>query len=583
MPSDPSAIPPAYRVYDIEDEEPAARAICPILEEKLSLVDELLPVPVTLQSNLSSDSQSGVKSSIIRIGSVGVIIIFLLTITFYGTAVIGTVDEAARTSPSMKGVIGSLVSSLQGSLRGVEDKMESLSLESADETVEDPQSDIWGDSELSDIQVQPTDGTVYGLTHPDWARYTFLRTLPPSALELEKPERRLILVGDIHGSFRPLKKLMKKLSFDPKHDKIIHVGDVIAKGPEPHSVLDYLRKNKVKGVRGNHDEKVIEWRSWMRWAGKGYQSNLATQSNDDDDEDGWRKFIDELDRQFPPNAENDELSESQRKQLEKELASKLKSFPKDWSWRSEHWKIARALSRENYQYLVDLPLTLHLPSVHSIVVHAGLLARDPSKKATAKDRPYASTATSDAPDAEFGASTRTQDEVALLRTIPQNRDPYTLLNIRSVLKDGETTRKANKGTPWSEIWQDEMSRCTGTGSGLVDDSQGSVHEDEEIDAVEDEEKRHLKGRKKGVKLPKMDCSPVTVIYGHAAGRGLDIKQYSKGLDSGCVYGRQLTALVLGDIKATRKIKGAKSVQVGDKDGVLVYIECESAANAGDPE
>jgi hypothetical protein len=30
------------------------------------------------------------------------------------------------------------------------------------------------------------------------------------------------------------------------------------------------------------------------------------------------------------------------------------------------------------------------------------------------------------------------------------------------------------------------------------------------------------------------CSPVTVIYGHAAGRGLDIKPFSKGIDTGCV-------------------------------------------------
>jgi hypothetical protein len=190
-------------------------------------VDELLPVPVTLQPHHSPDSQHGVKGSILRIGSVGVIIVFLLTITFYGTAVIGTIDGSSKTHSSMKGVIGSLVSSLQGSLKGVEDKMESLNLGGEGETEEStlsPPSDIWDDTELSDIQVQPTDGTVYGLTRefrflhlqnllcspismsdPDWSRYTFLRTLPPSSLGLEEPSRRLIFVGDIHGSFRPLK------------------------------------------------------------------------------------------------------------------------------------------------------------------------------------------------------------------------------------------------------------------------------------------------------------------------------------------------------------------------------------------
>lgn len=37
------------------------------------------------------------------------------------------------------------------------------------------------------------------------------------------------------------------------------------------------------------------------------------------------------------------------------------------------------------------------------------------------------------------------------------------------------------------------------------------------------------------KVPKkLPCKPSTVVYGHAAGRGLDLKRWSFGLDSGCV-------------------------------------------------
>lgn len=36
------------------------------------------------------------------------------------------------------------------------------------------------------------------------------------------------------------------------------------------------------------------------------------------------------------------------------------------------------------------------------------------------------------------------------------------------------------------------------------------------------------------RLKKLPCYPSTVVYGHAAARGLDIKRWSKGLDSGCV-------------------------------------------------
>lgn len=39
---------------------------------------------------------------------------------------------------------------------------------------------------------------------------------------------------------------------------------------------------------------------------------------------------------------------------------------------------------------------------------------------------------------------------------------------------------------------------------------------------------------------------MTVIYGHDAKTGLSIREYAKGLDSGCVKGGKLTALVIED-------------------------------------
>lgn len=54
------------------------------------------------------------------------------------------------------------------------------------------------------------------------------------------------------------------------------------------------------------------------------------------------------------------------------------------------------------------------------------------------------------------------------------------------------------------------------------------------DAADDDDEEEL----------SFPCEPSTVVYGHAATRGLDIKRYSMGLDTGCLYGRQLTALVV---------------------------------------
>jgi len=43
----------------------------------------------------------------------------------------------------------------------------------------------------------------------------------------------------------------------------------------------------------------------------------------------------------------------------------------------------------------------------------------------------------------------------------------------------------------------------------------------------------------------LPCYPSTVVYGHSASRGLDVNRWSIGLDTGCVYKRRLSALVLG--------------------------------------
>ena len=49
---------------------------------------------------------------------------------------------------------------------------------------------------------------------------------------------------------------------------------------------------------------------------------------------------------------------------------------------------------------------------------------------------------------------------------------------------------------------------------------------------------------------KTDADPtwktMTVVYGHDARSGLAIEKHTKGLDSGCVKGNQLTALVIED-------------------------------------
>lgn len=64
----------------------------------------------------------------------------------------------------------------------------------------------------------------------------------------------------------------------------------------------------------------------------------------------------------------------------------------------------------------------------------------------------------------------------------------------------------------------------------------------------------------------------TVIYGHDSRRGLQIQTYSKGLDSGCVKGGKLSALIIdNDVVA----KEPKVISVQCKD----YRESEGRKEA----
>jgi len=77
-----------------------------------------------------------------------------------------------------------------------------------------------------------------------------------------------------------------------------------------------------------------------------------------------------------------------------------------------------------------------------------------------------------------------------------------------------------------------MGLCNGFDSALPSDASPPHH-------------RSIRGLKRDdPEAEALPCEPATVVYGHAATRSLDIKRWSIGIDTGCVYGRRLTSLVL---------------------------------------
>ena len=69
----------------------------------------------------------------------------------------------------------------------------------------------------------------------------------------------IFAVGDIHGQFDMLSKLMDKIDIDHESDTLVFLGDYIDRGPDSFQVVDYLvdlkkRHSGIVFLKGNHEE-----------------------------------------------------------------------------------------------------------------------------------------------------------------------------------------------------------------------------------------------------------------------------------------------------------------------------------------
>jgi len=67
--------------------------------------------------------------------------------------------------------------------------------------------------------------------------------------------QQTLVVGDIQGCYSGLRRLLDKAGFDPQRDRLVAVGDLVARGKESLETIQYLRQlgNQFCAVLGNHD------------------------------------------------------------------------------------------------------------------------------------------------------------------------------------------------------------------------------------------------------------------------------------------------------------------------------------------
>jgi bis(5'-nucleosyl)-tetraphosphatase (symmetrical) len=254
-------------------------------------------------------------------------------------------------------------------------------------------------------------------------------------------------IGDVHGCFETLKRLLRRIAFDRRQDRLWFVGDLVNRGPRSLAVLRWAveQGDRIVVVLGNHDLHLLA---------------LAAG-----------------------------LSETKRRDTLEEV---LEATDRD-----------------------DLLLWLrHRPLVHRegevLLVHAGLF-------------PGWSLAEAERLAREVEERLRSDKAAKLLAAIDQK----TAERWSEYLKGNDRARAALAGFARLRTLDGEGRMCA--------DFSGPPRE-------------APKGCRPWFAIPERKSAGARILFGHWAALGLHVEDGVAALDTGCAWGRELTALRLDDGK-----------------------------------
>lgn len=100
---------------------------------------------------------------------------------------------------------------------------------------------------------------IYAHDVSPYANLIRLKTYTPAS-----DNRRIFVMGDIHGCLQEMNQLLEKIEFEPKYDVLVLTGDLVFRGKESVGVIQRARELQALCVRGNHDDKVVRLRTYEK-------------------------------------------------------------------------------------------------------------------------------------------------------------------------------------------------------------------------------------------------------------------------------------------------------------------------------
>ncbi|UPT72776.1 MAG: metallophosphoesterase [Elusimicrobiota bacterium] len=92
---------------------------------------------------------------------------------------------------------------------------------------------------------------------------------------------RTIVIGDVHGCWAELQELLRATAAKPE-DRLISVGDLVSKGPDSRSVIEWaMRTPNLECVLGNHERRLLRhWRAGTKSDEKAHDPETYRQLGD---------------------------------------------------------------------------------------------------------------------------------------------------------------------------------------------------------------------------------------------------------------------------------------------------------------